>query len=213
MPNKPSKMVLYRLDTMLESISFIEQICKECGGIDLALSDRKTARPAIMMHLSSIQQQFTNIALKNELDSIESISKYHLQGLYGTRNVISHNYERLNIDLMINAIINDLPNLKTEIKNIVKDFQGKTPQEKLSRMIANYVANKGIFYEETKLLKENAILNLYNELKNAGMKIDEQGLKVIESIQQELNANTTQQSKKGHWRINQRTRKSELVED
>ena len=75
------------------------------------------------------------------------------------------------------------------------------------------MANKGIFYEETKLLKENAILNFYNELKNAGMKIDEQDLKAIESIQQELNANNTQQSKKGHWRINQRTRKSEWVED
>ena len=97
---------------------------------------------------------------------------------------------------MINAIINDLPNLKAEIENIVKDFQGKTPQEKLSRMITNYVANKSIFYEETKLLKENAILNFYNELKNAGMEIDEQDLKVIESIQQELNVNQTQQSKK-----------------
>ena len=90
---------------------------------------------------------------------------------------------------MINAIINDLPNLKAEIENIVKDFQGKTPQEKLNRMITNYMANKGIFYEETKLRKENAILNFYNELKNAGMKIDEQDLKAIESIQQELNAN------------------------
>ena len=67
MPNKPSEMVLYRLDTMLESISFIEQICKECGGVDLALQDRMIARPAIMMHLASIQQQFDKIALKNEL--------------------------------------------------------------------------------------------------------------------------------------------------
>ena len=196
MPNKPSEMVLYRLDVMLESISFIEQICKECGGIDLALSDRKTTRPAIMMHLASIQQQVDKIALKNELDSIESISKYNLRGLYGTRNTISHNYEGLDIDLMVDAIINDLPNLKAEIENIVKDFQGKTPQEKLSRMITNYVANKGIFYEETKLLKEKSILNLYKELKGAKIKIDEKDLKVIKSIQREHDAHNKSKSRK-----------------
>ena len=74
MPDKPSEMVLYRLDTMLKSISFIEQICKECGGIDLALSDRKTARPAIMMHLASIQQQFKKIENEKDIESIKSIS-------------------------------------------------------------------------------------------------------------------------------------------
>lgn len=183
MPDKPSEMVLYRLDTMLESISFIEQICKECGGIDLALSDRKTARPAIMMHLASIQQQFKKIENEKDIESIKSISLYNLKGIGDIRNEIAHNYEGLDIDLMIDTIINDLPNLKAEIENIVQDFQGKTPQDKLDRMITNYMANKGIFYQETKQRKENEIINLYNELKSAGIEINEKDLKVIKSIQ------------------------------
>lgn len=84
---------------------------------------------------------------------------------------------------MIDTIINDLPNLKAEIENIVQDFQGKTPQDKLDRMITNYMANKGIFYQETKQRKENEIINLYNELKSAGIEINEKDLKVIKSIQ------------------------------
>ena len=194
MSNKPSEMVLYRLDTILESISFIEQICKECGGIDLALSDRKTTRPAIMMHLASIQQQFKKIENKKEMDSIKSISLYNLKGIGDTRNEISHNYDGLDIDLMVDVIINDLPNLKAEIENIVKDFQGKTPQEKLNRMITNYMANKGIFYEETKLLKEKSILNFYNELKSAGIEIDKKDLKVIKSIQGKYKAHNKSKS-------------------
>lgn len=182
MPNKPNERVLYRLDTILESIQFIEEICQKCGGVDSALSDRHTYRPAIMMHLIAIQEQFQKIQKEDGLDSIKAISKYNLQGIYDTRNEIAHNYERLKIPQMTTTISYDLPQLKAEIKSITQDFEGKTPQEKLSRMIKNYNANKDIFYEETRLRKENAILELYGKLKNDSIEIDSNDLKIIQSI-------------------------------
>lgn len=183
MPNKPNERVLYRLDTILESIQFIEEICKENGSIAKALENRMNGRPAISMHLALMQEQFQKLKNENELDNIKAISQYNLDGVLGIRNAVAHNYEGIDIDILIDTIKYDLPQLKAEIKSITQDFEGKTPQEKLSRMIKNYNANKDIFYKETRLRKENAILELYSKLKNDGIEIDSIDLKSIKTIQ------------------------------
>ena len=65
MPNQPNERVLYRLDTILESIQFIEEICKENGNIVKALENRVSGRPAILVnHFDNKKQiylQFKNM--------------------------------------------------------------------------------------------------------------------------------------------------------
>lgn len=60
-----SKKALNRVETMLESIQFIEELCEESGGIVKALDNRKLTRPAITMHLISIQEQIQKLQNEN----------------------------------------------------------------------------------------------------------------------------------------------------
>jgi len=47
-----------RLKIILKKINFIEDIISEQGNITKALEDEKNSRAAIMMHLTSIAEQF-----------------------------------------------------------------------------------------------------------------------------------------------------------
>lgn len=105
-----------RVENMLENIEFIEELCEESGGVVRALEDRKLTRPAIMMHLISLQEQMQK--LQNESQIVKSLADYHLKGLADTRNAIAHNYEGLNLELMEDTIRFDLVELKNELKRI-----------------------------------------------------------------------------------------------
>ena len=42
--------------------------------------------------------------------------------IYGFRNIIAHHYFGINVDLVWQIIRNDLPNLKKQLKSIIKDI-------------------------------------------------------------------------------------------
>ena len=178
-----SEKALNRVETMLESIQFIEELCEESGGIVKALDNRKLTRPAITMHLISIQEQIQKLQNEKESQIIKSLTNYHLKGLANTRNVIAHNYEGLDLRQIEDTIRFDLPKLKDELKQIVSNFKYQTTQEKLSRELKYYTEHKNSFYEDARLKQEQIILKIYNELKDKGEQIDEKSLKIIETIQ------------------------------
>lgn len=173
---------LNRIETMLESIRFIEELCEENGGIVRALEDRRLTRPAIMMHLISIQEQMQKLQKEQGAEIIKSLTHYHLKGLTDTRNVIAHNYEGIDLELIENTIRFDLPKLKDEFKQILSNSQKKTSQEALHKELEYYEKNKNSFYQDARLKQENLILALYKELKDSGKEIDEKSLKMIETI-------------------------------
>lgn len=178
-----SEKALNRVETMLESIQFIEELCEESGGIVKALDNRKLTRPAITMHLISIQEQIQKLQNEKESQIIKSLTNYHLKGLANTRNVIAHNYEWLDLGQIEDTIRFDLPKLKDELKQIVSNFKYQTTQEKLSRELKYYTEHKNSFYEDARLKQEQIILKIYNELKDKGEQIDEKSLKIIQTIQ------------------------------
>ena len=178
-----SEKALNRIETMLESIQFIEELCEESGGVVKALDNRKLTRPAITMHLISIQEQIQKLQNEKEIQIIKSLTNYHLKGLADTRNVIAHDYEGLNLERMESTIRFDLPKLKDELKQILRKFKNQTTQEKLSRELKYYTEHKNSFYEDAKLKQEQTILKIYDELKSKGEQIDDKSLKAIETIQ------------------------------
>lgn len=178
-----SEKALNRVEAMLESIQFIEELCEESGGIVKALDNRKLTRPAITMHLVSIQEQIQKLQNEKESQIIKSLTNYHLKGLANTRNVIAHNYEGLDLGQIEDTIRFDLPKLKDELKQIVSNFKYQTTQEKLSQELKYYTEHKNSFYEDAKMKQEKLILQIYKELIDKGGQIDEKSLKIIETIQ------------------------------
>jgi len=74
-----------RLETILKKIVFIDEIIFDSGNITKALEDEKTARPAIMMHFTSIAEQFNRdhftfcvSQIHHFLSWVIHCSKFHL---------------------------------------------------------------------------------------------------------------------------------------
>jgi len=105
---------LDRVKLILIKIDYILDICTI--GIVKALEDEKVTRPAIMMHLTSIAEQFSKIKDNNILKSFDSED---VKGAINTRNFIAHDYEGINLPIIEFIIRERLPILKIEIINII----------------------------------------------------------------------------------------------
>ncbi len=105
---------MLRLETILLKIEYIEHICQD--GIVLALDDMREKRPAILMHLTSIAEQFSKIKDDTTLKLFDSDD---IKGAIDTRNFIAHDYEGINTMIVEFIIRNRLPVLKNIIINIL----------------------------------------------------------------------------------------------
>ena len=56
-----SKELISKIYLINEKIEYIEQIVEEVGSITKALEDEVTIRPAILMHLTAIAEQFDKL--------------------------------------------------------------------------------------------------------------------------------------------------------
>jgi len=103
-----------RVKLILVKIEYILDICSI--GIIKALEDEKMTRPAIMMHLTSIAEQFSKIKDTNLLDHFDNED---VKGAINTRNFIAHDYEGINLPIIEFIIRERLPILQNEIHNIM----------------------------------------------------------------------------------------------
>lgn len=106
---------LDRVKLIAQKIEYILDICKI--GIVKALEDEKVTRPAIMMHLASIAEQFSKIKDDTLLNNFD---KDDVKGAIDTRNFIAHDYEGINLPIIEYIIRERLPILKREIEKIRK---------------------------------------------------------------------------------------------
>jgi len=104
---------LDRVKLIAQKIEYILDICKI--GIVKALEDEKVTRPAIMMHLTSIAEQFSKIKDDTLLNNFD---KEDVKGAIDTRNFIAHDYEGINLPIIEYIIRERLPILKSEIEKI-----------------------------------------------------------------------------------------------
>jgi len=104
-----------RIKLILLKIDYILDICNI--GIVKALEDEKTTRPAILMHLTSIAEQFSKIKDSNILSNFDDED---VKGAINTRNFIAHDYEGINLPIIEFIIRDRLPILKNEIEKILQ---------------------------------------------------------------------------------------------
>ena len=105
---------LDRIKLIQIKIVYILEICQD--GIVAALEDEKITRPAILMHLTSIAEQFSKIKDSKILDKFDNED---VKGAIDTRNFIAHDYEGINFPIIEFIIRDRLPILNNDIKQIL----------------------------------------------------------------------------------------------
>jgi uncharacterized protein with HEPN domain len=95
-----SKEPISKIYLILEKIEYVEEIVSNIGSITKALEDSVTTRPAILMHLTAIAEQFNKLKQANETEILSHFDKDDLKGMYDTRTYIAHDYDGVNLAII-----------------------------------------------------------------------------------------------------------------
>ena len=104
-----------RVEVILKKIVMIEDIVESVGFVSKALEDEKLAKPAIMMHLTGIAEQFSKLKDKDVIDQFDAND---IKGAIATRNFIAHDYDGVNMGFIEVIIRERLPVVREVIENI-----------------------------------------------------------------------------------------------
>ena len=99
-----------RVKVIDKKIAFIESIVNEKGSISLALEDEQNSRASILMHLTSIAEQFDKLLHNGELELLGYFDKQDIKGSYELRNFIAHDYEGVDL-YIVEDVINERLNI------------------------------------------------------------------------------------------------------
>jgi len=108
-----------RLAVILKKINFILNICEKSGGIVNALEDEEGSRASIMMHFTSIAEQFDKLSKEGEIDILSRFDKRDLKGSYDIRTYIVHDYEGINLAVLESVIRDKLPKMKATAEAVL----------------------------------------------------------------------------------------------
>jgi uncharacterized protein with HEPN domain len=104
-----------RVQLVLEKIGHIEQAIEKAGGITLALEDEAVFKPAVLMHLVSIAEQFQKMQNDMDFELLAKFDKADIRGALAVRNFIAHDYEGVNLGIVEEVIRHYLPKIKQTI--------------------------------------------------------------------------------------------------
>jgi uncharacterized protein with HEPN domain len=108
-----------RIRVIDKKIGFIENIVRNSGSIINALEDEENSRASILMHLTSIAEQFDKLLHAGELEILSNFEKQDIKGSYELRNFIAHDYEGIDLYIVVNVIEGRLPVIKQGIKKVL----------------------------------------------------------------------------------------------
>ena len=114
-----SKESISKIYLIVEKIEYIEQIINTSGTIVKALEDHITLRPAILMHLTAITEQFDKLKKSHADDILQEFEESDLKGLYDVRTYIAHDYEGINLAIIEWIIRYGLPKFKIQCKKVI----------------------------------------------------------------------------------------------
>ena len=114
-----SERAIERIRMIDKKISFIENIVRNSGSIINALEDEENSRASILMHLTSIAEQFDKLLHAGELEILSNFEKQDIKGSYELRNFIAHDYEGIDLYIVENVIEERFPVIKQGIKKIL----------------------------------------------------------------------------------------------
>ena len=112
-----------RLEEILESIELIQEWCKGMTELrDFMISPgRVMAFNACVMRLQVIGEHVGRL-MKEDSKPLDKYTEIPWHAIYGMRNFISHEYANIDEALVVSAINEDLPKLKTVIEEILKQY-------------------------------------------------------------------------------------------
>ena len=114
-----SKESISKVYLILEKIDYIEQIVENAGGVVKALEDCVTDRPAILMHLTAIAEQFNKLKQSHADDILSAFEEKDIKGMYDVRTYIAHDYEGVNLAIIEWIVRNGLPKFKKQCIDLV----------------------------------------------------------------------------------------------
>ncbi|WP_419769446.1 MAG: DUF86 domain-containing protein [Candidatus Marinarcus sp.] len=117
-----SKESISKIYLIIEKIEYIEKIVNDSGNITQALEDVITIRPAILMHLTAIAEQFDKLKKSHADDILNQFDKDDLKGLYDVRTYIAHDYEGINLAIIEWIIRNGLPKFKMQCEKVIENM-------------------------------------------------------------------------------------------
>jgi uncharacterized protein with HEPN domain len=115
-----SQKAIERVSLIKKKIQFIEAIIAEKGSISLALEDEQNSRASLLMHLTSISEQFDKLLHNGELDVLGYFEKQDIKGSYELRNFIAHDYEGVDLYIVEDVILQRLPIIKNSVLKILE---------------------------------------------------------------------------------------------
>ena len=116
-----SKESISKIYLIIEKIEYIETIVSNSGGIVTALEDVTITRPAILMHLTAIAEQFNKLKKSHADEILSYFEQDDLKGLYDVRTYIAHDYEGINLAIIEWIIRNGLPKFKKQCKEVIEN--------------------------------------------------------------------------------------------
>jgi len=114
-----SEKALDRVRAIEKKIGFIQAIVNENSSIIEALEDEQNSRASILMHLTSIAEQFDKLLHNGELELLAYFDKQDIKGSYELRNFIAHDYEGVDLYIVEDVIHERLEIILKNAKEIL----------------------------------------------------------------------------------------------
>ena len=115
-----NEKVLSRIAAIEKKIGFIQNIVNEYGSTTAALEDEEKGRAAILMHLTSIAEQFDKLLHSGELEILSHFEKQDIKGSYDLRTFIAHDYEGVDLYIVEEVIDKRLPVILESTQKILR---------------------------------------------------------------------------------------------
>ena len=116
-----SKESISKIYLILEKITYIETIVNEKKNITNALDDIIISRPAILMHMTAIAEQFDKLKKEHAKHLLDSFDEADVKGMYDVRTYIAHEYEGVNMAIVEWIIRNGLPKFKIQCVKLIEE--------------------------------------------------------------------------------------------
>jgi len=112
----PEPKAIQHIKNIRQKIHYIQNIIAQKGSIVAALEDEQNARAAILMHLTSIAEQFDKLLHSGELEMLTVFDKEDIKGSHALRNFIAHDYDGVDLNIVEAVIEERLPIMLEAIK-------------------------------------------------------------------------------------------------
>ncbi len=114
-----SSKAIERVKVIKKKIGFIEAIVSQNTSVIEALEDEQNARASILMHLTSIAEQFDKLLHNGELEILSYFDKQDIKGSYDLRNFIAHDYEGIDLYIVEDVINKRLSIIKESVDKVL----------------------------------------------------------------------------------------------